>query len=776
MNRFLRKFVCMLVLVAYMPVNASEPVEETGVYMGAFRIASLHVQTSGAWVPGSVAGASTPLFYASGMPSDGSAYWEVRKVANGQYTLRNEKTGHYLTWDNQREDGSYTRRYVDLTEQLRGDSSRWTLSLLADNSWMIRNVYEPSHLMDLRVDSYVLGTYANAGSPAYNQKFCFYNKAGEQVTAFASSFATGVEGLSIGGHALVYDRMSSVYYCTVPDECLKSDSYTGRLDFELKDSNAELFLEDTRLVPGEEHTFTSIAGGRAQTMTFRTGTEEMEAMLVFTSLPLVQIYGDFDEGYKDATIRVTEPDVCGADTMIRARIRWRGATTRYRNKKQYAVKLYDENGEPRDVSFFGLRSDNNWILDGMVVDKARMRNRVVTDLWNNYARKPYYIEKEPKALTGTRGQYVELFLNGSYIGLYCMTEKIDRKQMKLKKYAPQMGEHSITGLLYKASDWSYSVFMGHNFNSQSYPMTSPGAYSNQSETWDGYEMKYPDMDDEEAIDWGDLYNAVNFVSTVKNTTFRAQVCDYFDYPALMDYYILMEIILSADNHGKNMYWGIYNRNMDKRLTPALWDLDSTCGRRWDASPINPEQNYTNYITHNEHGDFNLFRRLKLCNVNNFNDSVRYRYKELRKGALHTDSILARFQVYKERFDRCGVSEREKLRWTNTDVGTIDLDEEMEYLNDWFTKRMAYVDQQWNIGALPDLLPDGIEEPGMPSSLQVYAGARGEMVLVAGYPQEVVVCDASGRIVRRESVGAGTTSLNGFSKGLYLVGKRKVMIQ
>ncbi|MCM1108872.1 MAG: CotH kinase family protein [Clostridium sp.] len=748
-----------------------------GVYLGSYRIASSQIKPSGAWIPGSLAPANTPLFYASSTPADGTGYWEVRKVANGQYVLRHEKTGLYLTWDNQREDGSYIRRYVALTNQLRGDSSRWTISLLADNSWMIRNVHEPSHLMDLRVDSYVLGTYANEGTPAYNQKFRFYNRSGQAVTAFGTSFAEGVEALSLGGHAPVYDQMSSVYYCTVPDECLKDDAYTATVGFRLKEPYTTLSVDGVEVESGSEYTFRGITGGREKMITLSGNGQEATATVVFTSLPLVEINGTFDETYRDATIRVTEPDVFGADTVMRSRIRWRGATTRSRNKKQYAVKLYDDGGASRDVSFFGLRSDNNWILDGMVIDKSRMRNRVVTDLWNDFARKPYYIEKEPKALTGTRGQYVELFLNGNYAGLYCMTEKIDRKQMKLKKYVSSLGNEGITGLLYKASDWSYSVFMGHDYDSQSYPMTSPVGYSNQKDEWDGYELKYPDIDDGEPVDWRDLYNAVKFVCMATNNEFRQQIADYFDYPVLVDYYVLMEAILSVDNHGKNMYWGIHNRNMDKRLTPALWDLDSTCGRRWDASPVTAEQNYTMYITNYEHGDFNLFRRLKACNVDNFNDSIRYRYKELRNGALHTDSILNRFRAYKEWFDRCGVTEREKMRWTNTDVGSIDLDIEMNYLTDWFTRRLDYVDTQWSIASLPDLPSTGIDRPEDTASLlRVYAGASGELVVETERPQEVTVYDAGGRMVRREFVGGGTTVLPGLARGMYIVGKQKIAIK
>lgn len=43
-----------------------------------------------------------------------------------------------------------------------------------------------------------------------------------------------------------------------------------------------------------------------------------------------------------------------------------------------------------------MRSDNNWILDAMAVDRARMRNRVSTDLWLAFSTKPYHAAYTPK--------------------------------------------------------------------------------------------------------------------------------------------------------------------------------------------------------------------------------------------------------------------------------------------------------------------------------------------------------------------------------------------
>ena len=119
---------------------------------------------------------------------------------------------------------------------------------------------------------------------------------------------------------------------------------------------------------------------------------------------------------------------------MQADIRWRGATSLRYQKKSYAIKLKDASGNKLDASLLGMRSDNSWILDAMAVDKARISNRVSTDLWLDFSRKPYYFAQEPELVNGTHGKFVEVYLNGRYDGLYGLTEKVDRKQLKLKKY------------------------------------------------------------------------------------------------------------------------------------------------------------------------------------------------------------------------------------------------------------------------------------------------------------------------------------------------------
>ncbi len=743
--------------------------------VGAYRIASANHLNGGAIVPGSRVNQNTPIYHATNIADGRSAYWYMYEVEKRRYALRNVATLQYITYDGRRSDGETIRRYMCLTNEVQGDSSLWTIDIPSGENAVVRSVLKPNHLFDLRTASNVIGSYDNANTANGNQVFKFYNAANKVATQFSNSLITKhIRGLSIGGRELVFDKLESAYYSVITGSVMEAGTYTATVDFTMSNGYTTLSIDGTEIAAGSETTIDNINAGEAKKIVISSADgDTAEAALYFTAMPMVQIYGTFGDNYTQAQIRVIDPDgEPGTDSLIAAKIRWRGATTRYRNKKQYAVKLYDAAGASMDAEFLGLRNDNNWILDGMVIDKARMRNRVVTDLWNDYATKPYYFEEDDRTMTGTRGRFVEMTLNDQYAGIYCLTDKIDRKQVRVKKTDK---DGTIRGLLYKADDWSYSVFMGHYSNQNTYPMVSPPSYNNNHYTWDAYEQKHPDVEDGEPGDWSVLWNAVNFVATASDTKFTTEVGDYFDLPVVIDYYILMETILSTDNHGKNMYWAVYNKEVDKKMTIALWDLDATSGRRWDASEVNWNQNYTTYITYQEHGDFNLFRRLKACNVDNFNLNVRKRYKELRKTELNTTNLLNRFYAYKNTFDFSGAAAREEKRWTNMDVGEINLTDEMDYLTNWFTNRMNLLDKQFDIASLPDVDTGISHTTASASALEVYIEA-GEIVVEASNEQAVTLYSIDGKLVDKRIVMPGKTRLGHYPAGIYLINKQKVVVR
>ena len=673
--------------------------------------------TQGCVTDGATAGQKTPVYYLSLATTEDETWWYFTQEDEGVYSIRNALTGQYVTYDGVRQDSPQLRRYVSMTDKLDGDNSLWQIVMQAGGSYVIRSVSTPDHLWDVRTDSRCVGTYSNRGDGNRNQQFYFTDEQGRRVAESLPEkedpLSKAAAKLTIDGRELAYAESLNLYLCPLSPKSFGT-SLTAKIAYTQKPGCSLLSIGGKTVEPGSSYTFDNVSAGKTWRFSVTTADgRTTNRAVTFTSLPVVELQGSFNDNYQDGYITVGETDKPSSGVMNMV-AKWRGGITNGsdKHKRNYHVKLKDEEGNKLDKKFFGLREDNSWILESCQVDMLRIRNRTLTDLWNDFSTPPYYIDQEKKAKTGSRGQFVELILNGEYRGIYCMTEAVDRKQMKLMKYDEDNG---IThGQLWKSKDWSYAVFMGHDTNNASYPGTSPRKYNDRSESWESYYVKYPDFEDYgNTTDWSTLYDAVNFVCTSSNLEFFNHFAEYFDLPVVMDYYILMETILATDNHGKNMYFGVYDKQTDKRITFAVWDLDATCGQRWSDSyyhwnGMRPEQNYATYITNNEHGDYNIFRRLRNTDAYDFKMQVRLRYRDLRQSYLSTESILNRFRQYLDLFKTGGADQREYDRWSyDSDVAglPLDFDVEMAYLEDWFTRRMTYLDKiRFQISDLP---PTGI---------------------------------------------------------------------
>ncbi|MBQ8988619.1 MAG: CotH kinase family protein [Prevotella sp.] len=504
--------------------------------------------------------------------------------------------------------------------------------------------------------------------------------------------------MKINGHSLCYVTDLNCYLCTIPLSTF-GNSQTVLVNYTLNDGWGKLRIDGNLVTDDQEYTFRSVEGSKDYKLNISySNGKTISAKMKFTSLPIVILDGSFDNSYKEGHIIIQEPETT-QEKQFNAKAKRRGSISNAfeKHKHNYHVKLLDEGGDKLDQKLFGLRNDNSWILESGLTDMLRIRNRILTDLWNDFSTKPYYALQEKNPRTGTRGRFVELVMNGEYRGIYCMTENLDRKQMKLKKYDEETG--ILHGQLWKAKTWSYAVFMGHDIDEDNYTMAPPVDYDNLSEMWEEYYLKYPNLEDVSPTDWQPLYDAVNFVCTASDDDFKLHVSDYFDLPVIIDYYILMEAIMSTDNHGKNLFYAIYDQQKDRRITLGVWDMDATLGQRWSHlyyhwEGMRPEQDYTAYIINNEHGDFNLFRRLRLTDADNFNEKVRERYHDLRQGLLGTDSILNRFRHQLAEFKICGADTREYKKWSrDSDIegNVLDFDAEMAYIEDWLTRRLNYLD-------------------------------------------------------------------------------------
>jgi hypothetical protein len=97
----------------------------------------------------------------------------------------------------------------------------------------------------------------------------------------------------------------------------------------------------------------------------------------------------------------------------------RGHSSQQFPKKQYGLETRDAKGKKRNVSLLGLPRENDWVLSAPYSDKTLMRNAIA------------YQAARALGRYASRTVFVELVLNGSYRGVYLLSEKpkLDRRRV-----------------------------------------------------------------------------------------------------------------------------------------------------------------------------------------------------------------------------------------------------------------------------------------------------------------------------------------------------------
>ena len=498
------------------------------------------------------------------------------------------------------------------------------------------------------------------------------------LVCFATSIPSFAQ-FTINGRSVIYDKVSDTYMVSIPENAFGTD-YEASIALDATADWSNLSIEGTDIA--DSYTFKQVEGNKIYKIHAQEGEKEINTQLTFTFLPLLVMEGTFGYDYAQGNISLLSPEAAEPTNSF-VKVKWRGGSTNTadKHKRNYKIKTLNEKGKKQEISLLGMREDNNWIMDAGQVDLFRLRNRIATEIWNDFATKPYYASKEPKAKSGVTGKVVEVILNNEYRGIYSLTEAMDRKELKLKKYDDKNQE--FHGQLWKVSSWDKAQFWNIDKD-----------YDNTQETWHAFETKYPDIDDVNPTDYSPLYEAIDFVANSNDETFKKEVADYFDIPVLIDYQLFLETLKPIDNSGKNMYWGIYDVAKSKKLTLAIWDLDASVGQDWQCStPLHPE--YVSPDT--ELGiekAFNLYKRLSTLNVDNYNQKVADRYHELRKTYFSEENLIAKYQDYYDMLVKSGAASREETKWSaDSDIGGYPLNfkEEIEYIKNWITKRLNYLD-------------------------------------------------------------------------------------
>lgn len=396
------------------------------------------------------------------------------------------------------------------------------------------------------------------------------------------------------------------------------------------------------------------------------------------SLPLVNITVEIDKvnkpEYTPATIEIADlqkrTDGENVVTKFNAKVKYRGNTSLSYDKKSFNVKLLDENNKSLDANILGMRTSDAWILDAMAIDRIRMRNRVNFDTWNAMSQTPYATDFAQR--NGTVGTFVEVFINGKYHGLYCCTDKIDRKLLGIKKAEKDKNDKPvIKGIMYKGDQWSDATRLRGYYEQE---MT--GA------SWNEWELDYPDdYPCEEA--YMPMKNFIDYCLKTSDEDFEKGIEENFYWQNFVDYHVFILAQGLRDNHLKNTFFSIVNKTKGHTMMITPWDLDCSLGGDWNGAY------HEDLATQDDILQVSLFDRLWTDNVRGYQSEVAERWRTLGNNVLSVEEFNKRIDAYTEQFIESGAWQREYDMWNNNPVPLQeDLTKETEYVKDWYSRNYA----------------------------------------------------------------------------------------
>ncbi len=398
-----------------------------------------------------------------------------------------------------------------------------------------------------------------------------------------------------------------------------------------------------------------------------------------------------DMSYTNGTMQLT--DEAGNVVALKAKFRTRGATAKsYLMKPALNMKLStDDYSASQDSMLLGMRSKSKWILDAMAIDRICMRNRVAMDLWNDYSHLPYKTDFDSHS--GTTGRFIELYINGEYKGIYCLSDDINRKLLNLKKYDDK--KKLVRGVLYKSGTEDIEDQNNRNFTSD---------WKTGTISWhNAWELKEPeDHECEEA--WQPL------IDLFDNRTTYNDVKKYFFLDNLADYQLFIMALGIQDNWGnKNHYFSIRNIQKDindadsteaahRKTIVSPWDLDTSFGGTYNGSAFGGE-GYTDWKPADivKVGGFYPF---SICQgQKEYQELMKNRWAKLRTASFSKDSIDARLEQYRDLFINSGAWKRMTDYFDaqqSKPCYVEDLTQEINYVEKWYASQYDLMDAYFGI--------------------------------------------------------------------------------
>ena len=376
-----------------------------------------------------------------------------------------------------------------------------------------------------------------------------------------------------------------------------------------------------------------------------------------------------------------------------AAIEIRGSTSQMFPKKQYGFELRAANGEDdNEQSLFGMPKDGDWILFAPYNDKTLMRDALSYRLaraTGHYA---------------SRQQFCEVMINNEYMGVYVLLEKVKRGKNRVPidklEEDENEGDDVTGGYILKLDKTT-----GGNEESFDSSFPPPGNSRGQKVSFLYEYPKTEDITNEQKAyikkfmnDFETAFAGDNYNDPVNGWT------KYADMSSFIDYFIVNEVTKNPDAYRLSTFmYKQKDSDGGKLFMGPVWDFNLGFGN-------------VNYCTQGSSTglviDFNSvcpdddwlipFWWQKLWADDTFRTALATRWNELRADRFSDDAVLGYIDSVQTVLD-VEAQQRNFTKWPvigtyiwpNYKYDFSSYDEEVDWMKDWITDRLNYLDGVFN---------------------------------------------------------------------------------
>lgn len=329
------------------------------------------------------------------------------------------------------------------------------------------------------------------------------------------------------------------------------------------------------------------------------------------------------------------------------------------DKKSYGFELRNDKKESLAASLLGLPKNSVWVLHGPYGDKTLLRNTVAYKISNDIGR------------YAARTKFVELEINGEYLGFYVLMEKLkqDNDRIKIAKLSKNdtTTEKITGGYILKIDKTAGNDDNQTNYSSDNaFPSRydTKGRLTKRNITHFLYEYPKPKNISPIQKEYIQNYMA-EFENALAADNFKDEAKGYkhyIDIDSFIDFFILTELMQNHDGYRLSTY---LQKDRGKKLQMGpIWDFDIAFGS--DNGFCDGMNNHAWVFQYNQYcsGDMWLvpFWWKRLLSDETFKSKLIVRWKTLRQTQLSDNQLDRTIDSFAKQITESGMVARNFERW------------------------------------------------------------------------------------------------------------------